>query len=87
MPMKYRSDARSHCQHKTKHKKLFSPLKHSKHDSASLQSLKSQNNLHRDAVSKATALNKQFQSVLNSTSPLNIASYCKIKLSTSIVTT
>lgn len=68
----------SNCKPNTK--KLYSLIKHSKQDSASLPPLKAQNKFHYDDTSKATVLNQQFQSVFSSKSPLSLASLCKMKL-------
>ena len=44
--------------------KLFTLLKHSKQDSASVAPLRKHNSVHQDDPTKATILNEQFQSVL-----------------------
>ncbi|WAR01728.1 LOW QUALITY PROTEIN: hypothetical protein MAR_008286, partial [Mya arenaria] len=53
-------------------KKFYSLLKHSKQDSASLPPLKYRNKLYTDETSKATALNKQFQSTVKITKECQI---------------
>ena len=45
-------------------KKIFTLLKHSKQDSASVAPLHKHNYVHQDDPTKATILNEQFQSVL-----------------------
>ena len=45
-------------------KNLFTLLKHSKQDSASVAPLRKHNSVHQDVPMKATILNEQFQSVL-----------------------
>ena len=66
--------------HRPNTKKLYSLLKHSKQDSATIPPLKFQNKLHYEECSKASVLNKQFQSVFSPKSPLSLASLCKMKL-------
>ena len=61
-------------------KKLFTPLKHSKQDSASVAPLHKHNSVHQDDPTKATILNEQFQSVLSRKSPNSLSSLCHTKL-------
>ena len=61
-------------------KKLYTLLKHSKQDSASVAPLKKDNICYPDDIKKATILNEQFQSVFSQKSPLSLKSLCTMKL-------
>jgi hypothetical protein len=61
-------------------KKLYSLLKHSKQDSTGIDTLKYNNKLHTQDPDKATVLNKQFQSVFTSKSPLSLKSLADMKV-------
>ena len=61
-------------------KKLYTLLKHSKQDSASVAPLKKDNICYPDDTKKATILNEQFQSVFSQRSPLSLKSLCNMKL-------
>jgi hypothetical protein len=59
-------------------RKLYSLIKYSKKETSATPPLKYENKFHHDDVSKATALNKQFQLVFSPKSPLCLASLCKM---------
>ena len=61
-------------------KKLYSLIKHSRQESSSIPPLKYENQFHQDDLAKATVLNKQFQSVFSTKSPLSLNSLCKMTL-------
>ena len=60
-------------------KKLFTLLKHSKQDSASVAPLRKHNSVHQDDPTKTTILNEQFQSVFSRKTPNSLSFFCHMK--------